>query len=146
MRIIIRIKKVKWWYWSRVSSVSIETGLLAGRRGFNSWQGQWWDFFLRHRVQTGSRAYLASYPMGTGGVKRPGREVVCLPPSSAEVKNAWSYTSTPPYCMAWCLVKHRDFTLPYLFGQSLCQRMSCLFCRWVPCQRCMPLRHGPILF
>jgi hypothetical protein len=30
------------------------------------------------------------------GVKRPGREVDHSPPSSAEVKNAWSYTSTPP--------------------------------------------------
>jgi hypothetical protein len=30
-------------------------------------------------------------------VKRPGREVGHLPPSSAEVKNAWSYTSTPRY-------------------------------------------------
>jgi hypothetical protein len=28
------------------------------------------------------------------GVKRPGRETGHSPPSSAEVKNAWSYTST----------------------------------------------------
>jgi hypothetical protein len=32
-----------------------------------------------------------SYP----GVKMPGREAD-HPPSKAEVKNAWSYTSTPP--------------------------------------------------
>jgi hypothetical protein len=30
------------------------------------------------------------------GVKPPGREANYLPPSSAEVKNAWNYTSTPP--------------------------------------------------
>jgi hypothetical protein len=30
------------------------------------------------------------------GVKRPGYEADHSPPSSAEVKNAWSYTSTPP--------------------------------------------------
>jgi hypothetical protein len=43
------------------------------------------------------------------GVKRPGREADHSPPPSAEVKNAWSYTSTPHYAfMAWCLVKHRD--------------------------------------
>jgi hypothetical protein len=43
------------------------------------------------------------------GVKRPGHEADHSPPSSAEVKNAWSYTSTPQYVfMAWCLVKHRD--------------------------------------
>jgi hypothetical protein len=29
-------------------------------------------------------------------VKRPGREADHSPPSSAEVKNAWSYSSTPP--------------------------------------------------
>jgi hypothetical protein len=30
------------------------------------------------------------------GVKRPGRETYHSPPSCTEVKNAWSYTSTPP--------------------------------------------------
>jgi len=30
------------------------------------------------------------------GVKRPGREADHSPSSSSEVKNAWSYTSTPP--------------------------------------------------
>jgi hypothetical protein len=30
------------------------------------------------------------------GLKRPGREADHTPPSSAEVKNAWSYTSAPP--------------------------------------------------
>jgi hypothetical protein len=30
------------------------------------------------------------------GVKQPGRESDHSPPSSAEVENAWSYTSTPP--------------------------------------------------
>jgi hypothetical protein len=29
------------------------------------------------------------------GIKRPGREVDHSPPSIVEVKNAWSYTSTP---------------------------------------------------
>jgi hypothetical protein len=43
------------------------------------------------------------------GVKRPRREADHSPSSNAEVKNAWSYTFTPPYIiMAWCLVKHRD--------------------------------------
>jgi hypothetical protein len=41
------------------------------------------------------------------GVKRPGREADQLPPSRAEVKSSWGYTSTPQYVfMAWCLVKH----------------------------------------
>jgi hypothetical protein len=42
------------------------------------------------------------------GVKRPDREAEYSPPSSAEVKNAWSYTSIPQYtCMAWCSVKRK---------------------------------------
>jgi hypothetical protein len=37
------------------------------------------------------------------GVKRPGHETDHSPPSSAEVKNASNYTSTPQYAfMAWC--------------------------------------------
>jgi hypothetical protein len=36
-------------------------------------------------------------------VKRPGRDADYSPPSSAEFKNAWSYTSTLEYAfMAWC--------------------------------------------
>jgi hypothetical protein len=62
-----------------------------------------------HRVQTGSGAHPASYPMVTRGssvgVERPGREADHSPPSSAKV-NAWNYTSTPHYAfMAWCSVK-----------------------------------------
>jgi hypothetical protein len=57
------------------------------------------------------------------GVKRPGREADHSPPSSAEVKNAWRYTSTPQYVfMMWCLVKHRDnFTFTF-YGVSNVQR------------------------
>jgi hypothetical protein len=56
--------------------------------------------------------------MRTGGFfpgeKRPGRKVDQLPPSSAEVKNAWSYTSTSPYVLrALCFFKRKDnFILP----------------------------------
>jgi hypothetical protein len=51
------------------------------------------------------------------GVKRLGREADPSPPSSAEVKNALSYTSTPHYVfMAWCLLKHRDnFTFAFTY-------------------------------
>jgi hypothetical protein len=58
------------------------------------------NFSLHHRVQNGCRAHQASYPMGTRGSfpgsKAPGREPDHSPPSNAEVKNAWNYTSTPP--------------------------------------------------
>jgi hypothetical protein len=33
------------------------------------------------------------------GVKKPGRDADHSPPSSAEVKNAWNYTSIPPICL-----------------------------------------------
>jgi hypothetical protein len=43
------------------------------------------------------------------GVKRSGREADHSSPSSAEVKDALSYTSTSQYVfVAWCLVKHKD--------------------------------------
>jgi len=52
-------------------------------------------------------------------VKWPGHEADHSPPSSAEIKNVWSYTSIPPYIlMTWCLVKHRDnFTFYLKFGE-----------------------------
>jgi len=43
------------------------------------------------------------------GVKWPGCETDHSPPSGAEVKNVWHYTSSPQYIfIVWCLVKHRD--------------------------------------
>jgi hypothetical protein len=44
------------------------------------------------------------------GVKQPGHEADHSFPSSAEVKNVWSYTSTPQYAFkAWYSVKkHKD--------------------------------------
>jgi hypothetical protein len=86
---------------SRDSSVGITTRLWAG------------NFSLHHWVQNGSGSHPASYPTGTGGSfrgsKAAGAWSCPLIPSSAEVKNAWSYTSSPKYVfMAWCLVKHRD--------------------------------------
>jgi hypothetical protein len=70
------------------------------------------------------------------GVKRPGRKADHSPPCSVEVKNAWSYTSTPQYVfMAWCLVKHRgNFTLPErpAYSRYTLQRYSLSFSeRWI---------------
>jgi hypothetical protein len=49
--------------------------------------------------------------MGTGHASAECKtaEADNSPPSSAEVKNMWRYTSTPHYVfMAWCLVQHKD--------------------------------------
>jgi hypothetical protein len=86
---------------SRDSSVGIALGYGLDDRGskvrFPAGAG---NFSLHHHVQNGSGTHPASYPVGTRGslprVKRPEREADHSPPSSAEVKNAWSYTSTPP--------------------------------------------------
>jgi hypothetical protein len=40
------------------------------------------------------------------------------PLSSAEVKNARSYASTPNIFMAWCLIKHRDTFTSYVLRQE----------------------------
>jgi len=99
--------------WS--GAVSIETNLRAGRPGFSSRQGQSWNFFF----STASRPALRpTQPpiqrvLGTltPGVKRSGRDVNYSHPSSAEVKNAWSCTSSPQYVfMALCVVKHSDIS------------------------------------
>jgi hypothetical protein len=58
------------------------------------------------------------------GVKGPEREADHSPPSSAEVKNTWNYTSTPQCVfLAWCLVRHRDnfiFLLYFTFKLIIC--------------------------
>jgi hypothetical protein len=70
------------------------------------------DFSVHHSIQTSSGAHPASYPVGTRvlsvGVQWPGYEANHSLPSSAEVKNAWSYISMPLYvCMVWYLVKQQ---------------------------------------
>jgi hypothetical protein len=77
-------------------------------------------FSLRHRVKIKSGILPAPYRMGTRGsyprVKRPGCETDQPHPSSTEVKNAWSYTSTPPIRPHGAVIEHREnftFTLTF---------------------------------
>jgi len=69
---------------------------------------------LRHRVQTGSEDHPADYTVGTEAlslwVKRPGSETDHSRLSSAEVKNAWIYTTTLPICL-------RGVVLSWVEGQ-----------------------------
>jgi hypothetical protein len=63
------------------------------------------NFCLHHRIQTGSGAHPASYPIDTW-CPFPGRESDHSLPSSAEDKNAWNYASIPQYAfMAWCWIE-----------------------------------------
>jgi len=55
---------------------------------------------------------MKPYPVVTGvislGVEQPEHEADHSSPSRADSKNAWSYTSAPPYIfIAWCLIKNR---------------------------------------
>jgi hypothetical protein len=91
--------RIKTRYTQRGGLYLCSPGLRAGWSGVRVLAGAG-NFSLHHPNQTGSGAHPASYPMGTRGsfpgVKRPRREADHSPPPSAEVKNAWSYTSTPP--------------------------------------------------
>jgi hypothetical protein len=59
--------------------------------------------------------------------KRLGREADHSPPSSADVKNAWRYTSIPPYVsMEWCLIKDRI----RLHGVELSEAQGQLYLDW----------------
>jgi hypothetical protein len=74
------------------------------------------------------------------GVKQPGHEVDHSPPSSAEVKNAWSYTSTPPICFHGVVLnKHRDsFTFTFYHPAQLLHQFfakhSTPQVRQIPCK------------
>jgi hypothetical protein len=52
------------------------------------------------------------------GGKAAKREAGHSPPTSAEIKNKWSYTLTPYVFMAWYLVKYRDFTFTFTLYES----------------------------
>jgi hypothetical protein len=99
--------KVQW-----QGHVNMVTNLNSIKRWKGAGIAQWYsaglgvgNFPLHHHIQACSGSHPASYPVGTRG-SFPGGEADHLPPSSAEVKNAWSYTSTPQYAfMAWCSLK-----------------------------------------
>jgi hypothetical protein len=78
--------------------------LRAGqRRGRSSSPGRIKNFFFTLlRPALGSTQPLTQW---VPGVKRTGREADHSPPASAEVKQMWMYTRTPPYAfMAQCLI------------------------------------------
>jgi hypothetical protein len=77
---------------SRDSSVGIATGYgLDDQEGGSSSPGRVKNFHF----SISSRQALGSFPE----VKLQGREADHSPPTSAEVKKMWIYTSTPPYVL-----------------------------------------------
>jgi hypothetical protein len=87
-------------------------GLRAGWSGVRVPTGAG-NFSLHHRVQTGSGAHQASYPVGNRGsfpgVKRPGREADHSSLSSVEVNECVELIPPLLQCvfMEWCLVKNK---------------------------------------
>jgi hypothetical protein len=95
----------------RDSSVGILTTLRTGRpkiRGSISVRERDILFFTAYEQTFGD--HPTTYPVGSAGsfpgLKRPKRRAVRSTPSSTEVKNEWSYTSTPPHAfMTRCLIR-----------------------------------------
>jgi hypothetical protein len=99
-------------FWRYQSNLGWATGWTIGVLGFDSLRGLG-IFLFTTASRTAQRPTQPPIQWVPGPlsleVKRSGRESDHSPPSSAEVKNAWSYTSTSQYVfMAWCLVKHSD--------------------------------------
>ena len=68
------------------------------------------DFFPYPQNRVWGQSHSAKSRMVTGAFLRG--LGTALTPSSVEVKNAWSYTSTPVYIfMVWCQTKRRNFSL-----------------------------------
>jgi hypothetical protein len=87
---------------SRVSAVGIATGYRLGEEWVGVQVpvgGKNFDFSMLSRPALGPTQPTIQKVLGTVSmkVKRPGYEADHSPPTSAEVKKMWIYTSTPPY-------------------------------------------------
>jgi hypothetical protein len=93
-------------------TVTIMTRIWAGQQGFDSQQGQ--EIFLlatTSRIVLGPSQPPIQWVLGaiSLGVKWMGNETDHSPPSNAEVKKEWHYSSTPPdIFMACCFISTRD--------------------------------------
>ena len=105
------------------SSVSIVTGLWAGRYGIRFLKGIRF-FFLFQNIWKSYWAHPASCWVGTGApgplVKRLRHEVDYSASSSAGVKNEWSYTSTPHTCLRGIHCEIFIFTLTDFLDSDSC--------------------------
>jgi hypothetical protein len=118
---------------SQGSSLNIAIDLWTRRLEFDSRKGQVLFLFATAIIPVLGTIQppITTVPgVLSAGVKRPGPKTD--PPSSAEVKNAWSYTSTPPYVFSDNFYRFTvtssflgvDFLLSTLFWNTLT-------CRWL---------------
>jgi len=99
---------------SFLKTIAVQTTLWNSKKGYTSSS---WNFQLYCIISippTGALKPPNQLPVklvsGTVSprVKRLENETDRLSPSSAEIKNAWSYPTTSPYVvMLWCLTEHR---------------------------------------
>jgi hypothetical protein len=101
---------------------------LLDDRGFETRKGLGFLFTTASRLALGRTQPPIQWAPGalSLGVKRPEREAEHSLPSSAEVKNMWSYTSTTQYAfMAWCSVTAQEHL--YLYSVNRYDIKRCLF-------------------
>jgi hypothetical protein len=106
------------------SAVSIVTRIRAGRSGVRIRKRQdIFPFRTSKQVLRPSQRYLFnSYRVSFRGVKRPVLESDDSLPFNAEVKNEWSYASTPALCLRG--VDRDKSTFIRKFDCALCLRTS----------------------
>jgi hypothetical protein len=118
---------------------------MTRRLVFESWYSQ--EFSLVHIFQTWSGVHPTTYPMGTGAhsprVKQEGHEADHSPPTTAEVKKTWIYTSTSPaqivkdrdnftfllYCNVYYVVE-QIFSIRHLWRQRDATHLDFAFSPW----------------
>jgi hypothetical protein len=105
-------------------------GLRPGWSGFECRQGLGISLFTTMSISAVGPTLLSIQWVSESlslEVKRPGREADHSPPSSSEIKNAWSYICAPQYAfMAWCSVKQStETTLPSPLHLPLLRLLSC---------------------
>jgi hypothetical protein len=91
------------------SSVYVVTELRAAGPGFDFWRQGSFSSLRQDRLWDPSNLLSNGYRGALSpGIRLPEREADPSPPSSAEVRNAGNYSSTPPFVfLAWCLAKQR---------------------------------------
>jgi hypothetical protein len=113
----LNIKHLFFFYLS--SSTALGYGL--DDRGFEFWHG--WEFFSSPPHLGPTQPPIQWLPGATSlGLKRPGREADQSHPSSAEVKNAWSYIPNPPLQIHGVVLskkKRSTATLPFSRVRSM---------------------------
>jgi hypothetical protein len=96
----------------------ISVSIVIGLDDLGSIPGRGMDFSLCHHFQTGlgfTQPPIQSAPgVPSPTVQRPGCVADHSPPFSADEKNAWLNTSTPPNVhMVWYLFKAQGQTIPF---------------------------------